>query len=92
MASIILERGRSYLGSDSRPETLFGDQAIAVHPEDSRYKDVIGQQVQVPLTDRWIPILADEHVDPAFGSGAVKVTPAHDPNDFEIGQRHGLTP
>jgi valyl-tRNA synthetase len=74
----------------TRPETLLGDTAIAVHPDDKRYKDLIGSRVMVPLTDREIPIIADEHVDPAFGTGAVKVTPAHDPNDFEIGQRHDL--
>lgn len=74
----------------TRPETLLGDTAIAVHPEDERYKSLIGSHVVVPLTNREIPIVADEHVDPAFGTGAVKVTPAHDPNDFEIGKRHGL--
>ncbi len=74
----------------TRPETLLGDTAIAVHPEDKRYKKLIGSHVLVPLTQREIPIIADEHVDPAYGTGAVKVTPAHDPNDFEIGQRHDL--
>ncbi len=74
----------------TRPETLLGDTAIAVHPDDDRYKKLIGSHVVVPLTEREIPIIADEHVDPAFGTGAVKVTPAHDPNDFEIGQRHDL--
>lgn len=74
----------------TRPETLFGDTAVAVHPDDERYKDLIGTRVLLPLTDREIPIIADEHVDPNFGTGAVKVTPAHDPNDFEIGQRHDL--
>jgi valyl-tRNA synthetase len=74
----------------TRPETLFGDTAIAVHPDDERYKHLIGSHVVVPLTQREIPVIADEHVDPAFGTGAVKVTPAHDPNDFEIGQRHDL--
>lgn len=74
----------------TRPETLFGDTAVAVHPDDERYKDLIGTRVLLPLTDREIPIIADEHVDPNFGTGAVKVTPAHDPNDFEIGQRHNL--
>lgn len=74
----------------TRPETLFGDTAVAVHPNDERYKHLIGTRVLLPLTDREIPIIADEHVDPKFGTGAVKVTPAHDPNDFEIGQRHNL--
>lgn len=74
----------------TRPETLFGDTAVAVHPDDERYKDLIGTRVLLPLTDREIPIIADDHVDPNFGTGAVKVTPAHDPNDFEIGQRHDL--
>lgn len=74
----------------TRPETMLGDTAIAVHPEDERYKHLIGTRAIVPLIEREIPIVADEHVDPAFGSGAVKVTPAHDPNDFEIGERHGL--
>lgn len=74
----------------SRPETMFGDTAIAVNPNDERYKDLIGTRVQLPLTDRELTIIADEHVDPAFGSGAVKITPAHDPNDFEVGKRHNL--
>lgn len=74
----------------SRPETLFGDVAVAVHPDDARYKDLIGTKVMLPLTNREIPIIADEYVDPAFGTGAVKITPAHDPNDFEVGKRHNL--
>lgn len=74
----------------TRPETMLGDVAIAVHPEDPRYKDLIGTRVLLPLVDREIPIIADEYVDPAFGTGAVKITPAHDPNDFEIGERHNL--
>ena len=74
----------------TRAETMLGDTAVAVHPDDERYKHLIGTEVELPLTGRRIPIVADEHVDPAFGTGAVKVTPAHDPNDFEIGQRHGL--
>lgn len=74
----------------TRPETMFGDTAIAVHPDDARYKDLIGTRVLLPLTDREIPIIADEYVDPAFGTGAVKITPAHDPNDFEVGKRHDL--
>ncbi|MEV1290026.1 valine--tRNA ligase, partial [Micromonospora sp. NPDC049679] len=74
----------------TRAETMLGDTAVAVHPDDERYKHLVGTEVELPLTGRRIPIVADEHVDPAFGTGAVKVTPAHDPNDFEIGQRHGL--
>ena len=74
----------------TRPETLFGDTAIAVHPDDERYKHLIGSRVLLPLTDREIPIIADEYVDPKFGTGAVKITPAHDPNDFEVGKRHDL--
>jgi len=74
----------------TRPETMFGDVAIAVHPDDARYKDLIGKHVMLPLTDREIPIIADEYVDPTFGTGAVKVTPAHDPNDFDMGERHKL--
>ncbi len=74
----------------TRPETMLGDVAIAVHPDDVRYKNLVGTKVMLPLTDREIPIIADEHVDPAFGTGAVKITPAHDPNDFEIGERHNL--
>lgn len=74
----------------TRPETMFGDVAIAVHPEDERYKDLIGTRVLLPLTDREIPVIADRYVDPNYGTGAVKITPAHDPNDFEVGERHGL--
>ncbi len=74
----------------TRPETIFGDIAIAVHPNDKRYKDLIGARVMLPLTDREITIITDEYVDPKFGTGAVKVTPAHDLNDFEMGQRHNL--
>ncbi|RZS31362.1 valyl-tRNA synthetase [Herbihabitans rhizosphaerae] len=74
----------------TRAETMLGDTAVAVHPDDERYKHLIGTEVELPLTGRRIPIVADEHVDPEFGSGAVKVTPAHDPNDFEIGRRHEL--
>lgn len=74
----------------TRPETMFGDVAVAVHPDDPRYKDMIGKTVLLPLTDREIPIIADDYVDPTFGTGAVKITPAHDPNDFEVGKRHNL--
>ncbi len=72
----------------SRPETMLGDTCVAVHPEDDRYRDLVGATVVLPLLGREIPIVADEYIDPAFGTGAVKVTPAHDPNDFEIGERH----
>jgi valyl-tRNA synthetase len=74
----------------TRAETMLGDSGVAVHPDDERYRHLVGTEVELPLTGRRIPIVADQHVDPTFGSGAVKVTPAHDPNDFEIGQRHGL--
>ncbi|MGH3663082.1 MAG: valine--tRNA ligase, partial [Micromonosporaceae bacterium] len=74
----------------TRAETMLGDTGVAVHPDDERYRHLIGAEIELPLTGRRIPIVADEHVDPEFGSGAVKVTPAHDPNDFEIGQRHDL--
>lgn len=74
----------------TRPETMFGDVAVAVHPNDKRYKDLIGTRVLLPLTEKEIPIIADDAVNPTYGTGAVKVTPAHDPNDFEIGNRHDL--
>jgi valyl-tRNA synthetase len=74
----------------TRPETMLGDTAVAVHPDDDRYKAFVGQAVKLPLVDREIPVVADAMVDPQFGSGAVKVTPGHDPNDFELAQRHGL--
>ncbi len=76
----------------TRPETLLGDVAVAVHPEDTRYKHLIGQKLKLPLCNRSIPIIADEYVDPTFGTGCVKITPAHDFNDYAMGQRHGLTP
>lgn len=74
----------------TRPETMLGDTAVAVNPDDERYTDLIGKTVLLPLTNREIPIIADEYVDKTFGTGCVKITPAHDPNDFEVGQRHGL--
>lgn len=76
--------------STTRPETLLGDTAVAVNPDDLRYKHLIGQKVRLPLTNRDIPIIADVHADPNFGTGAVKITPAHDPNDYEVAGRHGL--
>lgn len=85
-----MERIGEIIVATTRPETMLGDTAIAVHPDDERYKDLIGMTVQVPIIQREIPIIGDTAVDPAFGTGAVKVTPAHDPNDFEIGQRHDL--
>src|SRR5207249_5819248 len=76
----------------TRPETMLGDVAVAVHPKDKRYAPLKGRSAILPFLRREIPIICDETVDPKFGTGAVKVTPAHDPNDFELGQRHGLTP
>ena len=80
----------SIVVATTRPETMLGDTAVAVHPDDPRYARLVGKTVELPLTGRRIPVIADDHVDPAFGTGAVKVTPAHDPNDFEIGRRHDL--
>ncbi|GAA3755168.1 valine--tRNA ligase [Salinactinospora qingdaonensis] len=84
------EGENSVVVATTRAETMLGDTAVAVHPDDERYRHLVGASVELPLTGRSIPIVADEHVDPEFGSGAVKVTPAHDPNDFEIGRRHDL--
>lgn len=85
-----LDKVGEIIVATTRPETMLGDVAIAVHPDDERYKDLVGTKVQLPLVDREIPIIADEYVDMSFGTGAVKITPAHDPNDFEIGERHHL--
>ncbi|WP_339196960.1 valine--tRNA ligase [Aeribacillus sp. FSL k6-2211] len=86
-----LADGSGYIEvATTRPETMLGDTAVAVHPDDDRYKHLIGKTVKLPITGREIPIVADEYVDMEFGSGAVKITPAHDPNDFEIGNRHNL--
>ena len=74
----------------TRPETMLGDTAVAVHPDDERYKALVGKTLKLPLTDREIPVVADAYVDPTFGTGCVKITPAHDPNDFEVGKRHDL--
>ena len=83
--------GSGYLVvATTRPETMLGDAAVAVHPEDERYRHLIGSKVRLPLADRELPIIGDAYVDPAFGSGCVKITPAHDFNDYEVGQRHGL--
>ncbi|GAA1232532.1 valine--tRNA ligase [Kitasatospora nipponensis] len=84
------EGENSIVVATTRAETMLGDTAVAVHPEDERYAHLVGTEIELPLTGRRIPIVADAHVDPEFGTGAVKVTPAHDPNDFEIGQRHDL--
>ena len=80
----------SIIVSTTRPETLFGDAAVAVNPEDKRYKNLIGKRVKLPLTDKTIPIIKDEHADPEYGTGAVKITPAHDFDDFQVGERHNL--
>jgi valyl-tRNA synthetase len=84
------KKDRFVVVATTRPETMLGDTAVAVHPDDERYKALIGKRLHLPLTDRLIPVVADEHADPETGSGAVKITPAHDFNDFEVGRRHGL--
>ena len=85
------EDGSGYINlATTRPETLLGDTAVAVNPKDERYKDVIGKMLVLPIVGRKIPVVADDYVDVEFGTGAVKITPGHDPNDFEVGQRHGL--
>ena len=76
----------------TRPETMLADMAVAVHPDDERYTALIGKQIRLPITGRLIPIIADEHADPELGSGAVKITPGHDFNDFEVGKRAGFKP
>ena len=86
-----LEDGSGHLTvATTRPETILGDTAVAVHPDDERFRHLVGKQLRLPLTDRLIPIIADEYVDPAFGSGCVKITPGHDFNDYEVGKRHDL--
>ncbi len=87
---VVGEPGRFVEIATTRPETMLGDTAVAVNPEDERYQDIIGKTLQLPLTDRQIPVIADAYVDKEFGTGCVKITPAHDPNDFEVGKRHGL--
>ena len=87
---VVGEEGRFVEIATTRPETLFGDTAVAVNPEDERYKDIIGKMLKLPCTDREIPVIADSYVDKEFGTGCVKITPAHDPNDFEVGKRHNL--
>ena len=86
----VMDKIGELIVATTRPETLFGDVAVAVHPDDERYKQFIGSKVQLPLTDREIPVIADEYVDTSFGTGVLKITPAHDPNDFEVGERHKL--
>ena len=87
---VVGEPGRYVEIATTRPETLLGDSALAVNPDDERYTDLLGKEVELPLTDRTIPIIADPYVDKEFGTGVVKITPAHDPNDFEVGKRHNL--
>ncbi len=87
---VVGEEGRYVEIATTRPETLLGDSALAVNPDDERYTDLIGKEVYLPLTDRKIPVIADSYVDKEFGTGVVKITPAHDPNDFEVGKRHNL--
>ncbi len=87
---IIGEEGRFVEVATTRPETMLGDTAVAVNPEDERYQDLVGKMLELPLTGRQIPVIADAYVDKEFGTGCVKITPAHDPNDFEVGKRHGL--
>ncbi len=87
---IVGEEGRFVEIATTRPETMLGDTAVAVNPEDERYKDLVGKMLELPLTGRTIPVVADAYVDQEFGTGCVKITPAHDPNDFEVGKRHDL--
>ena len=87
---VVGEEGQFVEIATTRPETLLGDTAVAVNPEDERYKHLVGKMLKLPLTDREIPVVADEYVDKEFGTGCVKITPAHDPNDFEVGKRHNL--
>ena len=82
--------GEGIVVATTRPETMLGDTAVAVNPADERYKDLVGKNVILPLLDKPIPVVADEYVDMEFGTGAVKITPAHDPNDYEVGERHNL--
>ena len=87
---VVGEEGRFVEIATTRPETLFGDTAVAVNPDDERYQDIVGKMLKLPMTDREIPVIADPYVDKEFGTGCVKITPAHDPNDFEVGKRHNL--
>lgn len=92
LAYPLIDKVGDIVVATTRPETMLGDMAIAVHPDDARYKDLVGTKALIPVVNREIPIIADSAVDPKFGTGAVKVTPAHDPLDFEIGERHHLKP
>ncbi len=87
---VVGEEGRFVEIATTRPETLFGDTAVAVNPDDERYQDIVGKMLELPTTGRQIPVIADPYVDKEFGTGCVKITPAHDPNDFEVGKRHAL--
>ena len=88
---VVTNDGKNYLEvATTRPETMLGDAAVAVHPDDERYKNLLGKMVILPLVNRPIPIIVDTYVDPEFGSGCVKITPAHDFNDYEVGKRHQL--
>ena len=87
---VVGEEGRFVEIATTRPETMLGDTAVAVNPKDERYKDIVGKMLELPLTGRQIPVIADDYVDREFGTGCVKITPAHDPNDFEVGRRHNL--
>ena len=88
---MLADQAQGYIPvATTRPETILGDTAVAVHPQDSRYTDFIGRQVVVPILGRRIPVIADDYVDMGFGTGALKITPGHDPNDYEIGIRHNL--
>ena len=87
---VVGEEGQYVEIATTRPETMLGDTAVAVNPKDERYAHLVGKMLKLPLTDRQIPVIADEYVDMEFGTGCVKITPAHDPNDFEVGKRHNL--
>ena len=86
----IKDSAQSLIVATTRPETFFGDTAVMVNPDDERYKHLVGKSIVLPLLNREIPIIADSHVDMSFGTGCVKVTPAHDMNDYEVGKRHNL--
>ena len=85
-----IDKDNFIIVATTRPETMLGDSAVAVHPEDLKYKNLIGKTCTLPIVEKQIPIIADEYADPEKGSGAVKITPAHDFNDFEVGKRHNL--
>src|SRR6476659_7473497 len=87
---VVGKKNQSLTVATTRPETMLGDVAVAVHPDDERYKALVGRSVLLPIANVEIPVIADDYVDPAFGTGVVKITPAHDPNDFEVGKRHKL--